>query len=360
MSVLPNKKKVILVAVLDWGLGHATRCIPLIQQLLRQNFEVILAGNGDSLKLLQKEFPHIPSEQMAGYNIIYPFSSMVVNIAFQLPGLIWAITREHFQLRKLHRKYGFSGIISDNRYGCFLSIVPSIFMGHQLQILTPYKSLTYWVNIFHQLWLRLFDEVWIPDIENGLSGELSATNLKKTRFIGLLSRMKFLDRKSKYRLVVVLSGVEPQRTKLEQLLITQLKQLDIPTLLVQGKINGKITLQISPNVNAIPYLSTNALNEAMAQGEIIICRPGYSSLMDLAKLGKKAIVIPTPGQTEQEYLGCSLDQKELVVCQAQNNINLATALDNVQKSKGLSEFDNQDDLLQTAIRITFGKAETAA
>ena len=88
MALLPNKKQVILVAVLDWGLGHATRCIPVIRQLIQQGFEVVIAGNGDSLKLLKEEFPNITTEKMIGYNIKYPFDNMVINISFQLPRLL--------------------------------------------------------------------------------------------------------------------------------------------------------------------------------------------------------------------------------------------------------------------------------
>ncbi|HHB52512.1 MAG TPA: glycosyltransferase [Saprospiraceae bacterium] len=360
MALLPNGRQIILVAVLDWGLGHATRCIPLIQQLLQQNFEVVIVGNGNSLVLLQEEFPNITTEKIIGYDIKYPFDNMVVNISFQLPKLFWAIIKEHLQLKKLHKKYHFSGIVSDNRYGCFLSDVPSVFMGHQLQIITPYRVLTKPVNFFHQAWLSLFDRIWIPDIENGLSGKLSHHTLKKVNYIGLLSRMKYADLPHKYKLVVVLSGVEPQRTKLEQLLTPQLKRIDAPTLLIQGKIGSKVMTQLSPNIDVIPYLTTTALNKAMQTGEVIICRPGYSSLMDLARLQKKAIVIPTPGQTEQEYLGKYLDEKKIVVCQNQNNIDLATALDKIQLTKGLTEFKNQDYLLQTAINAIFRKAETVS
>ena len=357
MSALPKKRAVILVAVLDWGLGHATRCIPLIRQLLLKNHEVVIAGNGASFALLQEEFPRLKTEEIVGYDIKYPFDNMVLNMSFQVPRILWAIRKEHRQLKKLQQRYDFSGIISDNRYGCFVRGIPSVFLGHQLQILTPIDGLSTVVNFFHQKWLSLFDTVWIPDVPNGLSGKLAQNNLQSVHYIGLLSRMKYLNPPIKYQIVAVLSGVEPQRTKLENKLIDQLEKLDVPSLLVRGKLEGETGAQISPNFHVIPYLTSTALNRAMSQAAVIICRPGYSSLMDLAKLQKKAIVIPTPGQTEQEYLGDYLHRKKKVVCQLQNDFNLAIGMDEIQDTEGMKGFSSHDDLLPRAIELTFRKAE---
>ncbi len=350
-----HRKKIILIAVLDWGLGHATRCMPLIRELQRQHYQIVVAGSGTSLQLLKEEFPAIPHEEIAGYRISYPFDNMILNMAIQAPRIIAAIIREHFQIRTLHQKYHFDGVISDNRYGCFLRGVRSVFMGHQLHILTPYKWLTRLVNLFHHKWLRRFDEVWIPDIPNGLSGTLSKTRWKNTRHIGLLSRMKPLDVSPQYDLVAILSGVEPQRTKLENILRLQLQKLDIRVLLVQGIVTKDNAESNTANIRTIPYLTSEKLNTVMAAANIILCRPGYSSLMDLAVLKKKAVVIPTPGQTEQEYLGAYLHKRKMVVCQRQEEVNIAAALDEIRGCSGLAAFINQPELLERAIRLTMTK-----
>ncbi|MBK7872558.1 MAG: hypothetical protein IPJ74_18690 [Saprospiraceae bacterium] len=130
-------KKRILVAPLDWGLGHATRCIPIVQELLDQDAEVLLATNGGAFELLRKEFPTLIVEKLPAYNIRYANGNMYWNVGIQLPKIIKAIVSEYYTLKKLIHQYQIDAIISDNRYGCFSKKVKCIFITHQINILIP-------------------------------------------------------------------------------------------------------------------------------------------------------------------------------------------------------------------------------
>ncbi|TMI85631.1 MAG: glycosyl transferase family 28, partial [Bacteroidetes bacterium] len=115
------RKLRILVAPLDWGLGHATRCIPIIQHLLKADVEVWLAGEGAQEKLLADEFPDLPFLSLHGYRIRYARSAigLVKNILFQAPKIVKAIRNENKWLAKMIDEHHFDAVISDNRYGLY-------------------------------------------------------------------------------------------------------------------------------------------------------------------------------------------------------------------------------------------------
>ena len=134
-------KKRILVAPLNWGIGHATRCIPLINALISHNYEVVIAADGRPLHLLITEFPDLEIVRFPGYNIKYSkYLPMSVSMLLQLPKLLWNIKKEHEALNQIIIDYKIDGIISDNRFGLFSKKVPSVFITHQLQIQSLYFS----------------------------------------------------------------------------------------------------------------------------------------------------------------------------------------------------------------------------
>lgn len=331
--------KRILVAPLDWGLGHATRCIPIVQELLEQGAEVILASNGRAFELLKKEFPEIPIKKLPAYGIRYQSGNMFWNIGLQLPKIAKAVWQEHRTLKALIAKQQIDAVISDNRYGCFSRNVKSIFVTHQLNILVPNFILQNLVNRINRQFIRRFDECWIPDINStdNLSGDLTKSSTTiPTKFLGLLSRMDFLDLPQKYEVAIVLSGPEPQRTQLEKRLINQARSLPYQFLVVQGKTEAYLEFKAADNVRVISFLTSKALNHALAAAGCVICRSGYSSLMDLAMMRKKGILIPTPGQTEQEYLAKRFFGKGIFFYQKQSELNLHEALEKVQQFSGLN------------------------
>ena len=321
-------KNSILVAVLNWGLGHASRSIPVIQSLLSKNKDVILAGEGRSLDLLKVEFPELQRIQLPAYDISYFSENMFLNIGWQFPRIVKAIWKEHKQLKEIVRDYQIDGIISDNRFGCYHSKIPSVFISHQLNIQIPQnKWIQNWVNFCNKWVIQKFESCWIPD-EPGkysIAGKLSEnTNIPNSFYIGLLSRMQALESPKKYDVIAVLSGPEPQRSYLEKAIVQQLKKLSLRSLIVAGKT--EVTEQMNTgDITLKSYMATKELNEAIASSTLVISRSGYSTLMDLALLKKPALLIPTPGQTEQLYLAERLFLERIFNRQFQSEINIEKA-----------------------------------
>jgi uncharacterized protein (TIGR00661 family) len=353
--VLSRKK--ILVAPLNWGLGHATRCMPVIDALLAAGAEVHLGGDGDSFRLLREAYPELPAHGLPSYNIQYPAGKGGAwKTLFKAPGIIKAIRKERLVVQQLAKELGFDIILSDNRYGAHTNEALSIFMCHQLRVLPP-KGLRWAAPVifkWHQHFFGNFDRVWIPDYANdfNLSGILShglSTGLP-TDFIGPQSRFRGLASPTAdgHYIAIVLSGPEPQRTLLEELLLDQAQTLDQPVVLVRGVVEPG-DLIINGRIQIINYLHKEALFDLIARASLVICRPGYSTLMDLSQLGKKAILIPTPGQTEQEYLAENLADKNKAVLQRQTKLNLKEALVHLEIVQPIPSLQLDSDLLEVAI-----------
>jgi len=324
----------ILVAPLDWGLGHATRVIPIVRELLDLDVDVWLAGEGAQEQLLKGEFPSLPFLPLDGYRIKYAATAwgLFRQLLVQSPRLLRAIKRENRWLQKAIQLYQLDGVISDNRYGLHSTAIPCIFITHQLQI----KSLLgKWGESLLQRsnynYIQRFHECWIPDHEQeGLAGELSHPRKLPSipvRYIGTLSRFeKPVSSETKGNLLFLLSGPEPQRSILENIIIAAIVHYPGNAIVVRGLPGDS---RIIPSTNMIRFynhLPTPGLQEAMEQADYIICRSGYSTVMDLATLQKKSIMIPTPGQTEQEYLGTYLQQKKFTVSISQKDFQLEKAL----------------------------------
>jgi UDP-N-acetylglucosamine:LPS N-acetylglucosamine transferase len=349
---LPTSPK-ILVAPLDWGLGHATRCIPIIRELIRQGSTPLIASSGRALELLRAEFPKTPCLKFPAYSVQYPTNNMVFNMAVRLPAIGRVIWREYRQVRRLIRDHQIRGIISDQRYGCFSRKVPAVFLTHQLHLKIPVPFLSGITNSIHQRLIRQFDACWVPDEERppGLAGALSHPPLQMpTRYVGILSRLSTpVSVPSKYDLLFLLSGPEPQRSRLEQRLLAQVRRLKKRILLVQGKTEKREAWKNEDGVQVVSFLTSGQLNRAIAESHLIVCRPGYSSLMDLARLGKPAVLIPTPGQTEQEYLAEQLFQQEKCFYQTQARIDLEEALSRAAEFRGFSGEPAEEVLLEKAV-----------
>jgi uncharacterized protein (TIGR00661 family) len=342
-------QKRILVCPLDWGLGHATRCIPIIHLLLQKNATVIIAGDGASLELLKKEFPQLQFIVLKGYHISYPEKgSMVFKMMFFIPKIIIGIIQEYKTLKKIIAQHKINIVISDNRYGLWNKAVKSIFITHQLMIKTPFGE-----KMLHRIilsFVKKYDECWVPDVEgaNNLSGDLSHNYplTHNTFFIGALSRF---EKKQdviafNYDVLAIVSGPEPQRGIFEKLVVEQLKQINLKALVVCGKLQLNQTKRTINNLEIVPHLTAEELQNKILQSKIIVARSGYSTIMDLAALGKKAIFIPTPGQTEQEYLAEKFMKNKLAVSQPQSVFDLQKALEESIAYIGFGNFKNQKKL----------------
>lgn len=332
-------QKLILVAVLDWGLGHAGRIIPVVRALQGQGFSVMLASSGRAGLLLQHECPGLKYLECPAYKVRYPSRNMYRNMLLQLPHIFLTMIREHLWLRRIAREYRINGIVSDSRFGCFHPSLASVLITHQLRLVLQPNWVSRVVNWGYRHILHRFDEIWVPDTPNGLSGFLSYPSpFSSTRYIGCLSRLhpQLNAKEPEYELLVLLSGPEPQRSKLEELVVKQLKSLPhLRSLVVQG-----ITDQTEDSVikgtesKMVSFLAGEDLLKAIHSARIVLCRSGYSSLMDLARLGKKAILVPTPGQPEQEYLGQRCREMDWAKVVEQENLNLSTALSAAEKVNG--------------------------
>lgn len=337
-----NKKKRILLAPLDWGLGHATRCIPIAHALEAHGYEVVFAADDRPLQLLMQEFPQHHFIKLPGYEIRYPKNgNMTASMLWQLPKIIRGIKAERLALQGVIRDFNIDGVISDNRFGLYSKEVPCVFMSHQLRIQAPYfQNFIQQLNFKH---IRKFDSCWIPDDANhSLSGKLTegVTPPIPTKYLGTLSRFVPKSIKDKIEILAIVSGPEPQRTLFEQKLREQLKEKN--ALLVLGKPEEKVDEQIG-NLRILSHLNSEALNQAMADAEIVISRSGYSTIMDLAKLGKKAIFIPTPGQTEQIYLAEHFYKEKMAFAMHQKDMNLELALTKSQTFNGFSPSEERSD-----------------
>jgi len=319
------KNETILIAPLNWGLGHATRSIPIIQKLLDEGKKVVLASDGEALALLQKEFPQLPTEQLPAYGIKYPKNPMLMPFYMlrQSFGVWRSILKEKKKTREIIEKYNITQIISDNRYGVYSPQIHSIIITHQLRVLsgifTPFTSYA------QKKLLSPFDEIWVPDFagEKNLSGKLSHDIKlnKPVKYIGPLSRLNPIDHEPDLDLLILLSGPEPQRSMLERKLIELLKETSYNIYLVQGKPAAKQETRQIRNIRISNYLLSGELENILSSARLILSRPGYTSIMDYYKLKKSLLYIPTPGQYEQEYLAKHLFTEQNIPYIPQNKLD---------------------------------------
>jgi len=346
--------KKVLVAPLDWGLGHATRCVPLVRQLLRRGCEVYIAGSGDSLALLTMEFPMLTFFDLPAYAPVYSRgSSMAWRMAAQLPKFIRVINKEHRRTESLVLEHKIDLLISDNRYGCWSASVASVFITHQYNILLPkYLSLaSSLINRINHNMIGKFSTCWIPDIGNAesLAGKLGAPGASppvRTEFIGNLSRFKEPhERPLKYDVVCIFSGPEPQRSALEKIVVGQVKRSGLSYFVVRGLPKSSP----SQSDNTADFLDGEALQVLIEQSTMVIARSGFSTIMDLARLQKRAIFIPTPGQTEQEYLARRLMKMKIAYFMEQHAFNFDKAWLASEAYTGFCSRRQQSNLLERAL-----------
>ena len=312
----------ILLAPLNWGLGHATRCIPLIRQFLAEGDEVVLAGDGDSIMLLRKTFPDLRVVDLPSLELRYTHNTQQRGFYLRaIPALIRFTLADHYYLRQLLAREHFDRVISDNRFGLFSREIHCTYITHQLYPILPkrLRIVQPIARALHALIYRRYSEVWVPDYADSthnLAGDLAHGGAfdQYARYIGPLSRFsQYIDEEGTkvcqandhtYPVVAILSGLEPQRTYFEQALIADLKDAADRTLIVRGKIGVPTTVTQIGNITLVPHMSDEQLMRFMHDAQKIMVRSGYSTIMDLAILGllDKAYFYPTPGQSEQEYL----------------------------------------------------------
>ncbi|MFB6257875.1 MAG: glycosyltransferase [Flavobacteriales bacterium] len=337
----------ILVAPLDWGLGHATRCIPLIQELRDSGAEVLIGTSEHSMALLKQEFPDLTFLEMPGYKVSYPRDG---NMAFHMlklaPRIRRAVKKEHKALDRYIESHHIDAVISDNRLGLFNKRVPTVLITHQLFIQTP--RFRWAAERLNRHYISRFDQCWVPDVADvheNLSGALShGTELPKgLAFIGPLSRFSLNggqgysgnEQNDRTRVLGLISGPEPQRGMLAETLNEELKDLDLDATLVTGMPQKGKGKKESPRIRKFHHLPTNELQRELMRADLIVSRSGYSTIMDLAAVGRKAVLIPTPGQSEQEYLALYHDKKRHFLQMQQDRFELKDAMKDMEAYHGV-------------------------
>jgi predicted glycosyltransferase len=360
----------ILFCPLDWGIGHATRCIPVIRHLREQKHEIIIAADGRSFDFLKEYFPDLQFIRLPGFRVSYPSeNSMAFKIAAQSPAILFGIYREHQRLKKIIRNYEVNMVISDNRFGMWSKKIWSVYLTHQLQIKAPVKMkwAEPWLLMAHQWFINQYDECWIPDVPGiiNLSGDLSHQHPlpKNGHYIGILSRFENPERpifpaarKKTPELLILLSGPEPQRTIFEKIILNELALYPQKNVVIlQGLPGPKHYSSPLPGVAIYNHLPDDEMGQLIRQAGLIICRPGYSTIMDLVSLGRNAILVPTPGQTEQEYLARHLSTDGLFCRIDQEDFSLNLALEAGQQLPESIDFQNDRSLLEARINhLTYG------
>jgi hypothetical protein len=320
------------IASLDWGLGHTTRILPIIQQCLDNDDEVILGATPTQRVIYEEFFPEITILHFSSSSPHYSKnSSQVFSLLRFIPSFITSIFKEHFLLKKIIKKYQVEKVISDNRYGLFNKGIHSVFITHQINIQLPagLKGLKHVVNYFNRTAINRFSECWIPDSTpskgTGYCGNLSIHTEEVNvpiKYIGILSRFSLVieERVEEVpELLVLISGPEKQRTIFETRVISAIENYPQPIryMLIRGLPTSTETIP-----NALNHCKSSLLKTLIKQSKYILCRSGYSTIMDLAYLQRKATLVPTPGQTEQEYLARYLAENKNFQVMEQNSLDL--------------------------------------
>ena len=340
----------VLVAPLDWGLGHATRCVPIIKHLLQQQIKVFVAAEEGPVKLvLQTEVPDCTFLNLKGYRIQYPQNSkwLLVKLLIQIPRISAVIAHEKRWLKAAVAAHGIDAVIADNRFGLTHPNIPCAYITHQLHIETGNKLLNSLAQHIHYRYINQYNQCWVPDFAEfpNLAGLLShPKKLPKTpvSYMGPLSRFTKKDEKKQYDLLILLSGIEPQRTQLENKLLLALPKLVANVVFVRGLPGNHLLPDVTPNVTMYNYVYGEALRILIQQSKLVLARSGYSTVMDLAALEQAAVLIPTPGQTEQLYLGKWLKENEMFCVESQKNFNLANAIENIRQKQNMPKPPNEE------------------
>jgi len=313
------RHKKILISALDWGFGHTTRCASLIKKLLENNNDVIFAGNTNQCQFIAKEFPSIKTELIAGYNItLSSKKSTYLQLVFQLKSIVSAIKNENNWVDEFVENNKIDLIISDNRYGFRHKSIHSVFMGHQINIKAPLfqnsanKKLLKYINQFNSCWI-------VDDQKLNLAGDLSQPKglTIPYQYTGLLSRFTVLKVEIKFDYLVIISGPKPENGLF-------LKEVENHFLDSSKRIAIVSTVKSKQEYQNLAYFyapTTQQLNSLINESDTIISKAGYTTLMELSVLDKKAFLIPTKGQFEQEYLSKHIVNKKFVFIKKMSEIS---------------------------------------
>lgn len=308
--LLPPSTKKIIVAPLNWGLGHVTRSMPVIDRLLAMGKEVVLASDGLALQVLKRRYPQLEHVSLPSYNVQYSSPKLWKIILHNSYNVASAVLKERRVASKLVKYLHADMIISDSRFGFRSSKCHSVIISHQVNLKVWKGIAGTIVDAVNRSLINAFDQCWIPDDKDvQLAGELSyPIHINRYVNLGIYSRLKPIKQTPKADIAIILSGPEPARTKLEVELIRVIGQKLITVTVIRGT-DKLVNTKFPTEWQVINIGDEKMISHTISLSRIIIGRSGYTSLMDYYCLSKSAIIIPTPGQAEQEYLGTHLNNK---------------------------------------------------
>ena len=298
---ISNKR--VLIAALDWGMGHTTRCFSIIRVLMGRDNELIFAGDVNQIQFIRKEFPSIRIEKLDGYKILLDSNKNTYSqLARQRSKVQKAIRKETKWLNRYLNENKVDVVISDNRYGFYSVEIPSILITHQLNLQVP--NFKFFANYLIKKYVQRFSAVWVPDdAQRTLTGELSNQKLNiPIHFIGVLNRFKQVKAEKKYDYLVILTGPEPERTNFLEYAKEEMLNLGVTAAFVGAHVDG---------FDSFFYPTTAELETLIAQSNCVFSRAGYTTIMEMVGLDKKAFLFPTRGQYEQEYLAKHIKHPQL-------------------------------------------------
>jgi hypothetical protein len=315
----------IAVAVLHWGLGHATRSAQFITELENLGFHPLIVSSGAALEWLSARFPHLPAESLTDPDIQYGKHGPDLwwRLLRKGPAFFRRIQEEKQRAKILFDRYpSIQACISDHCLGFYAPEKPSILLAHQLNLPVRLPG----IQAFYKTMLRPFHQIWVPDVaeEPTWSGKLSHPSPcpEKTKYIGLLPHFQETLGEAKH-VLILLSGPEPQRSLLEKALVAHWPaDMDYPVCCIRGTTKPATT-NFPSHWKILNRASTEEVKKAIRHASGVVARNGYTTLMDLAYTPLPVLFIPTPGQPEQQYLAGLHGDKPFWTHMQQAQINQA-------------------------------------
>jgi UDP-N-acetylglucosamine:LPS N-acetylglucosamine transferase len=336
----------VFYAVLDMGLGHATRSLPIIREFINRKWKIRIGSSGRSLAFLKRELPDLQFIETPGYRLSYSHGRFLLpKLLFQIPKLFYRVKKEWRVCSRVVEEFSPDIIMSDHCYGMYHDKIPCYFLSHQIYFAVPpfVQMFSPFVSRFNFAYHRQYQKVLIPDEpDNGrglLSGELSRLPHSNHRYsrIGILSSISKRKVQEQLDLLVSISGPEPQRSIFEKIVLEQIQELPGKKIVVLGKSEENKLLLDQENLKVYTHLPRHDMEMLFNKATLIVTRPGYSTLMELVELGQKALLVPTPGQTEQEYLAAYMLERKWFYSVRQDHINLSKDIDIAKNFNGLAK-----------------------
>jgi uncharacterized protein (TIGR00661 family) len=344
----------ILVSPLAWGLGHATRDVSIINDLIARGHTVGVAATGIALELLTREFPDLEFYDVPDYPSPYTSSGFsVARVMALFPLMVKNIAREHRIISRIVKRERYDLVISDNRFGAFAADVPSLFISHQIRFSTPgaIESVERTMEVFNSRYHRHFERVIVPDNPPGprsLSGKLGNARRPLTKrrayWAGIITDIRKQDLPQDIDYLVSISGPKVTKDALRKVIMDQIGGLAGTKVILLGDPGADFEQRPDGDTLVKSHVDRREMAELLNRARFVITRSGYTTVMELAELEKKEILFtPTPGQTEQEYLSAYYEQMGWVHSVPQNGLDLVHDVARARDMKGLPAMSGSSD-----------------